>query len=330
MAYFVGLDSGGTKTECWLGDENRILGRAIGATVKLTRVSQELATERLRDLLAEVSKTSGVPLSAVSRTCIGVAGFSIAEVREWAHRVVSEMVSGDVVVCGDDEIALDAAFHGGPGILVIGGTGSAVLGRCTDGHRCKAGGWGPGIGDEGSGFWIGREAVRRAFTALDAQQDTTLLEAIREAWGVRDEGEIVAFANARPGPDLSALTPAVMRCAEGGDQVAQAILADAGAELARQVSLVWTSMCAHGEATGRVAYTGSVVEKIAPARESMRRQIEKQCRGLSVIDGAINSMDGAMWRARGHVPPTDSPAAAPPAVVPSDRSPTTGHPGNIH
>jgi N-acetylglucosamine kinase-like BadF-type ATPase len=298
MAYFVGLDSGGTKTECWLGDETRILGKAIGQTVKLTRVTQEIATQRLRDLLTEVSEKSGVPLSSVSRTCVGIAGYTIAEVREWAHRVVGEMVAGEIVVCGDDEIALDSAFRGGPGILVIGGTGSAVLGRCSDGHRFKAGGWGPGIGDEGSGFWIGRECVRRTFNAIDSDQQTTLLEAIREAWGVKDESEVVAFANSRPGPDLSTLTPAVMRCAEAGDRVAQRILADAGQELARQVSVVWDKMCAHGETAGRVAYTGSVVEKIARARESMRLHIEQTCNGLSVIDGAINSMDGAMWRAR--------------------------------
>ena len=298
MAYFVGLDSGGTKTECWLGDETRILGKAKTTTVKLTRVSQEVATARLHELLAEVSERSRVSLSKVSRTCVGVAGFSIAEVREWAHRVVSERVSGDVVVCGDEEIALDAAFRGGAGILVIGGTGSGVIGRCADGTRFKAGGWGPGIGDEGSGFWIGREAVRRGFHALDRDQPTTLLEAIRTAWGVEDLGEIVAFANAQPGPDLSALTPVVVRCADEGDSVAAAILKDAGVELARQVAVVWGKMQAHGETSVDVAYTGSVVEKIAAARDSMRTHIATDCRGLTVVDGAVNAMDGAMWRAR--------------------------------
>ena len=298
MAYFVGLDSGGTKTECWLGDETCVLGKAKTTTVKLTRVSQEVATARLHELLAEVSQISGVPLSAVSRTCVGIAGYSIAEVREWAYRVVSEQVAGEVVVCGDEEIALDAAFRGGAGILLIGGTGSSVIGRCADGTRFKVGGWGPGIGDEGSGFWIGREAVRRAFHAFDRDVPTTLMEAIRAAWGVKDLGEIVAFANAQPGPDLSALTPTVVACAEAGDAVAAAILKDAGVELARQVAVVGNKMLEHREAGVRVAYTGSVVEKIAAARDSMLTQIAMDCPGLTVVDGAINAMDGAMWRAR--------------------------------
>ena len=298
MAYFVGLDSGGTKTECWLGDETRILGKAKTSTVKLTRVSQEVATERLRQLLDEVSTQSGVPLSAITRICVGVAGFSIAEVREWAHRVVSQMVSGEVIVCGDEEIALDAAFRGGPGILVIGGTGSSVIGRCADGTRYKAGGWGPGIGDEGSGFWIGREALRRAFEALDRDQSSTLLEAIRTAWGVKDLGETVAFANAKPGPDLSALTPVVVRCAEAGDSIACQILEKAGEELARQVAIVWAKMEFHGETATRVAYTGSVVEKIAVARESMQHTLAEHFSTLTIKNSAIDSMEGAMWRAR--------------------------------
>jgi glucosamine kinase len=139
MAYFVGLDSGGTKTECWLGDETRVLGRAATGTVKLTRVSEEIATARMRELLTEVSDKSGVRLGDVARTCVGIAGFSIAEMRGWAQRTVGAMVGGEVTVCGDDEIALDAAFRGGAGILVIAGTGSAVLGRAGDGARFKAG-----------------------------------------------------------------------------------------------------------------------------------------------------------------------------------------------
>ena len=86
MAYFVGLDSGGTKTECWLGDETRVLARATAGTVKLTRVSQEIATARLQELLQAVSEQAGVSLGEVTRTCVGVAGFSIAEVRAWAER----------------------------------------------------------------------------------------------------------------------------------------------------------------------------------------------------------------------------------------------------
>ena len=298
MAYFVGLDSGGTKTECWLGDEERVLGRAAGGTVKLTRVPLEEATGRMRWLLTEVSAAAGVGLEEVSRTCVGIAGYSIAEVREWAERVVGEMVGGEVEVCGDEEIGLDAAFRGGPGILVIGGTGANVVGRCGDGMKLTVGGWGPAIGDEGSGFWIGREAVRAGFRALDRGEKTDLLEWVRMAWGAKDLGGLVAQANTRPGPDFSGLVPVVVELAGMGDVVADRVLVTAGRLLAEQVEALWGKMRRRGETEARVAYTGSVVEKIESVREEMKWRIGVACEGLRVVEGAVNSMEGAMWRAR--------------------------------
>ncbi len=298
MAYFVGLDSGGTKTECWLGDETRVLAVARAGTAKLTRVGPEVAAERLRALLVEVSVQAGVDLRRVSRTCVGMAGFSIAEARELAAGVVAGMVGGEVEVCGDDEIALDAAFEGGKGILVIGGTGAVVLGRCSDGRRISAGGWGPVVGDEGSGYWIGREAVRKAFRSYDEGVETGLLEGIRVAWGARDLGEVIGMANARPGPDFAALTHAVVQCAEAGDEVAARLLVKAGNELAKQVAMVWRKMVQHGETSADARYTGSVVERIARVNARMKERVREECAGLTVVDGAVNAMQGAMWRAR--------------------------------
>jgi N-acetylglucosamine kinase-like BadF-type ATPase len=299
MAFYVGLDSGGTKTECWLGDEQRVLARAMCGTAKLTRVGQEVATARMRSLLKEVSAQAGVGLDRLTRSCVGVAGFSIVEVREWAARTVGELASGEVLVVGDDEIALDAAFQGGSGILLIGGTGSAVVGRCGDGTKFTAGGWGPAIGDEGSGYWIGKEAVRRAFTELDRGRRIPLLDAIRVAWGWADVGGVVGFANARPGPDFAALAPVVVECAANGDAVARAVLESAGRELALQVETVWRRMRIHGETAAQVAYTGSVLEKIETVRSRMVETLAERYTELEVVDGAVNAIEGAMWRARG-------------------------------
>jgi N-acetylglucosamine kinase-like BadF-type ATPase len=300
MAYFVGIDSGGTKTECWLGDERDVLGRATCGTVKLTKVAEEVAWERLRGLLREVAAETGVELGEVARTCVGMAGYSIASAREWMRRRVARAVGGEVAVCGDEEIALDAAFRGGAGILVIAGTGSIVVGRCGDGRRFKAGGWGPAIGDEGSGHWIGAEAVKAVFRALDQSDDveekSALADAIRQAWGGESLGEVLGVANARLGADFAALAPAVMLSAEEGDALAQGVLERAGQALGEQVETVWMKMRRAGEREVRVAYTGSVLERIGAVREAMRRRVEGD--GLTVMERAVKPLEGAMWRAR--------------------------------
>ena len=273
-----------------------MLARASCGSVKLTRVGESMASERLLGLLAEVQLAAGIRLEDVSSACAGLSGISIDELRNWADRLLcAVMPNARVLLCGDEQIALDAAFHGGPGILVVGGTGSNVVGRCGDGRRFTAGGWGAAVGDEGSGYWIGAQALRATFHALDRGVETTLLASIGSAWGLAGPGEIVAYANTQPWPDFSALTPLIVRAAEAGDAVAKAVLAHAGQALAEQVKVVWERMQAAGEQTAQVAYTGSVLEWIAPVRQAMIAALPP---GLAAMDAPAIAMEGAMWLAR--------------------------------
>lgn len=301
MSYFVALDGGGTKTECWVADESRVLGQASGPTVKIMNAGEEVATERLRAVVRDALASAGVAGGAVTRTCFGLAGTSSAEVRRWAEVTLREIVSGDVVITGDEEIALDAAFQGGPGVLVIAGTGSHVTGRCADGSRVSAGGWGPVLGDEGSGNWIGLEAIRAGLRGKDRGIETCLLREIEQTWGVKDLGELVAMANRRERPEFAALAEVVAQCAENGDALAQGVLERAGEELADQVSLVISKMRAAGcepAASMRIAFTGSVLGKISRVLRSMEEHLRAVAPEILVDESAVQSLDGALWRAR--------------------------------
>ena len=141
-------------------------------------------------------------------------------------------------VVGDEVIALDAAFHGGPGILQIAGTGSNTIGRAPDGSRESAGGWSSRLGDEGSGYWIGLHSVRRALRAYDREQPTRILEKVGEIWGTPDLDELVNLGDSTPGPDFAALAPAINELAEAGDPVALDVLRQASADLVEFVLLV--------------------------------------------------------------------------------------------
>ena len=133
MSLFLAIDAGGTKTRCLLADESQVLGRATTGSIKLMRVGEAEASARLQAMLKEVSLTADASLSEVTQTCIGIAGVTIEAVRDWAEREIGKSVGGNLLLAGDDEIALDGAFRGGPGILIIAGTGSNVLGRAADG-----------------------------------------------------------------------------------------------------------------------------------------------------------------------------------------------------
>jgi len=299
MSLFLAIDAGGTKTRCLLADETRILGRAVTGSVKLMRVGEAEASARLRAMLTEVALTAGADLGKVSQTCIGISGLTIDTVREWAQREIGNMVGGGLLLAGDEEIAFDGAFRGGPGILVIAGTGSNILGRAADGAMYRAGGWGPAIGDEGSGYWIGQEALRAGFWAKDRGVPTNLLTEIGKHWGTKSIGEIVELANAHPGPDLPELAPIVARCADAGDELAAAVLQRAGVELAEQVALVALKMKESGRRLKiEVAYTGSVLEHISLVRSAMVAALKKSSPGVKVMDGAVDALEGALWCAR--------------------------------
>lgn len=303
MSVYLAVDAGGTKTECVIADDNNVLARVTGETVKIMSVGAPEATSRLRTLLQQTSAMAGVPLYLVTRACMGLAGISSEGVRAWAEATLSEVLTGELVLTGDEEIAMEAAFHQGAGVLVIAGTGSHVVGRCSNGSRFTAGGWGPMLGDEGSGHWIGLEGIRSGLRALDRGVPSCLLREVYSLWGLNGIAALVAKANARPRPDFAMLAEGVARCASQGDALARSVLDRAGEELAAQVSIVISKMRAAGcesSDTVRVAFTGSVLGRIAPVHQAMVAALKLAHPGSSVDEQPIEPIEGALARARRH------------------------------
>ncbi|SEF49578.1 BadF-type ATPase [Bryocella elongata] len=302
MGMYLGLDAGGTGTRCWVADETQVLGCASIGTVKIMAVGEEVATERLKRVITEAAKKANVPLDSITRTCIGLAGNSSHAVCQWAERTIASVASGEIIILGDEEIALEAAFQGGPGMLVIAGSGSNVMGRCSDGTRVTAGGYGPMVGDEGSGGWIGIEALRAGLRARDRGVSTCVLREIEDFWELDDLGELVARANQRLRPDFSELCMVVATCADGGDALAISVLERAGEELASQVSLVISKMKALSTCKvqdfSQLAFTGNVLGKIPRVRRSMEAHLSAMMPELKFADKPVEPLEGAVWRAR--------------------------------
>lgn len=301
MGYFLALDAGGTKTTALLADDSSVLARSQVETIKLLRTTEQVAKTRLTALLQELSAKADVPLTEIHGTCMGTAGYSVDKVREWSYATLRRLVGGAVAVCGDEEIALDAVFPGAPGVLVIAGTGSNVIGRCSDGTLHSAGGWGPVLGDEGSGYWIGLEAIRVALRAQDRGVSSCLLAEILRYWKLPALQDLVMLAHRQPPPDFASLARIVAECAERGDALALGLLKRAGEELADAVSVVHSKMqaarCEEPAELG-VACTGSVITHILPVRQAMTEQLRHTVPTAKVVETPVDPLDGALWRAR--------------------------------
>jgi glucosamine kinase len=298
MSAVLGIDGGGTRTRASIVDGERVLAFAENGSIKRLRVGAEAAETNLRALLKDVFGQAG--LQGVKAASAGVASATMPGVKEWITAVFDDFGVERSEVVGDEVIALDGAFKGGPGILQIAGTGSNCIGRAPDGGRESAGGWSSRLGDEGSGYWIGLHAVRRALNAYDREEPTRILETVGAFWGTKTMEELVNLGDSTPGPDFAALAPAISKLAEEGDVVALGLMKQAAADLVESVLLVraklWRKHNLKAEVP--VAWIGSVVGKARLVREQFFAGLHAAAPEMPVRETEVAGIEGAVWRAQ--------------------------------
>ncbi len=298
MSPVLGIDGGGTRTRASIVDGERVLAFGENGSIKRLRVGSEIAEENLRALLKDVFAQAG--LHGVKAASAGVASATMPGVKEWVTTVFDDFGVERSEVVGDEVIALDGAFKGGPGILQIAGTGSNCIGRAPDGGRESAGGWSSRLGDEGSGYWIGLHAVRRALNALDREEPTRILDVVGGLWGTTSIEELVNLGDGSPGPDFAALAPAISQLAEEGDAVAKGVLGQAAADLVESVLLVRAKLRRkHNLATEvPVAWIGSVIGKSRLVREQFFAGLHQAAPEMPIGKTEVAGIEGAVWRAQ--------------------------------
>jgi N-acetylglucosamine kinase-like BadF-type ATPase len=251
-----------------------------------------------------VCRAAKVDASRITAACIGIAGLSHPQIASQVDRILREVVPADIHVVGDNAIALEAAFHRMPGVIVVAGTGSIAYGRNTRGAEGRAGGWGPAISDEGSGGAIGRAAVAAAMRAMDAQRDTVLLDRILAAWDVRTIEDLVRIANEVPGPDFAALFPLVVEACAEHDAIACELLTEAGAALAQLAVNVIDRLWKRADAV-RVGITGGVFRNSRVVRCAFFSRLRALRPGVAVnfaiVDPVLGALDIARHAALGAV-----------------------------
>jgi glucosamine kinase len=298
MSLVLGIDGGGTRTRASIVDGDKVLGHGESGSIKRLRVGAEAAEANLREVLKDVYAQAGV--KSVKAACCGVASVSMPGIVEWITDVFNDFGVEKCDIVGDQVIALDAAFKGGPGILQIAGTGSNCIGRAPDGQQESAGGWSSRLGDEGSGYWIGVNSMRRALRAYDRGEPTQILKKVGEIWGAADMDELINIGDGTPGPDFAALAPTIYELAEAGDQVALGVLKQAAADLIEFVLLVREKLKKKHKIDGEVpvAWTGGVVEKMTMVREAFFKGLHDAAPAMPIQDKPVVSLGGAIWRAQ--------------------------------
>jgi N-acetylglucosamine kinase-like BadF-type ATPase len=224
--HVLGIDAGGTKTVCQLADERATViaeARAGGANLQ---AAGELAVEKvLHDVMEEALDDRGVVPTAI---CLGIAGVDRPEDERVIRGVMKRIgYMARILVVNDALVALEAGAPGEPAVVIIAGTGSIAYGRNAKYEAARAGGWGYVLGDEGSGYWIGRAALRAVLREADRRgPETELTSLLLKHFGVaRAQDLIHEVYHETPNPaTIAAVAQCVQQAFLDGDPVAIGIL----------------------------------------------------------------------------------------------------------
>jgi glucosamine kinase len=285
MSYcIVGVDGGGTKTKVIVADEKgQELGTATGggsaARPGQTTHAADVIAETVKAALATCDRADEVPRVL----CAGLAGAGREPERQAVREALVRLeVADHVIVEPDATIALDDAFGDGPGILLVSGTGSSCFGRSPNGTFGRCGGWGPNIGDEGSGGWIGKRALSIVAAAADGREpDTALLPAMLTALELENSDGLIAWAAHADPAAHARLASAVITVAATGDLRANSLLSMAAEELVTHVRALSRQLFADERASIPVALAGGLMEK----GSFLRRLVEQRLK--SAVPGAV-------------------------------------------
>ncbi|MEQ4568323.1 BadF/BadG/BcrA/BcrD ATPase family protein [Paenarthrobacter sp. CAP02] len=225
----IGLDIGGTKTRGVRFENGMPVRDASAGSSNVQNVTREQAAANLAELFGSIG--GGV----VEEVYAGAGGIDTDEDAQALADLIAPHAPGARITVVHDSRLLLAAGGASTGVAVIAGTGSAAWGRNDAGEEARAGGWGYLLGDEGSGYWLGREAVRHSLRRMNqGLEPDRLSRALLESCGVEEPGKLIALFHS---PDTGRRFWAqqarlVVEAADAGDGVSLALVQQAGADLA--------------------------------------------------------------------------------------------------
>ena len=302
--HVLGIDAGGTKTVCLLADDRaRVVAVARASGANLQAGGEHEVEKVLHHVMEAALGDRGVRPEAV---CLGIAGADREDDARVVRAIMRRISPGSrVLVVNDALVALVAGAGREAAIVVMAGTGSIAYGRNAHGFAARAGGWGHAIGDEGSGYWIGRRALAAVVREVDGRGPRTRLTAdVLAHFDVPDAAALVSVVYDRklPRHGVATLGPVVQAAHAAGDAVATHILERAAEELTLAGRSVASRLDMRGE-TFVFLLAGGVFQAVPSLAGQMERrlvEVAPRCRvSLLAEEPAAGAVALALDEARG-------------------------------
>jgi glucosamine kinase len=302
----LGIDGGGSRTRGIMYKGNTVLAQWETGTARVGTVGVVESAERLLNLISELIKMAQLPNRELDAVCIGLAGTWLKEEQLRSQQLLALLARRErkididkLLVVSDAAIALEGAFEGANGIVMIVGTGTIAIGKIGENEFVRCGGWGIELSDEGSGAWIGREGLRALVRHFDGRgKETKLADVMLRLYpAIKPEHPrtLVTAFNERAF-DYQAVTPLVMECAAEGDAVCQEIIERSCRHLLEMVDTLYKRYYA-GQKKVPIACVGGIMEADTMLAQMVKEGLAKQT-NLKVVEPKALPLEGAVRIAR--------------------------------
>jgi N-acetylglucosamine kinase-like BadF-type ATPase len=277
MSLFIGIDGGGSKTKCILLDEKlNVLSQSDGGPSNPLTVGYQDSAHLLFELIRKVSQKFGI--EKISSITIGIAGGGREKNSNELRRTFIELCENKGVkinslyVTSDAEVAIEGAFSGKVGAILIAGTGSIIFAKDKEGNFIRAGGYGKIFGDEGSGFSIGRKGLSAISKNFDGRGKKTILsDVISNEFVINNRDDLIAKVYNEKF-DVAGFAPYLISAAEKGDLICRTILNGEIRDLLHHIKAVKKNM---HETKMKLCLGGGLLSSDNYYSQELRKKIKK-------------------------------------------------------
>lgn len=290
MKYIIGVDGGGTKTEAVAYDfQGNIIVTSVKGFANLLN-NREKALNNIVDSIREIIDV--LKEDELVDLYLGIAGSEVGDNAKIIKDIIKNELKTDCVLMNDAEIALKAMLRGNDGILTIAGTGSIAFG-VKNNSSVRCGGWGNLLGDEGSGYKIAIDAIKRMiFEEENSLLKSELTTRIMKRLGAKSIGEVVTFVYSSTKDEIASLAEIVSILGEEGNKIAEEILVNEGVDLAKTVINVYRKLKFE---SCSIALVGGVIRKAKILRKSFEKYLRENIVIEDIVDDEISPTMGAYY-----------------------------------
>ena len=297
MNYILGIDYWGTKTDCVIANfEPKILSSVTTKGGNLLKIGFEKAALNILSAIKKCIENTNIKYEDVDFVLIGSAG---AGRKENSDKLLNELKRitdfKNIKVTTDAHIALEGAFSGKPGCILIAGTGSIIYGKDKEGKLYRVGGFGSLIGDQGGGYSIGRKGLIAVAKQLDEMgNNTKITDLVCDKFNIKNKEDLISKVYENQ-IFISEIAVLVLDAAQSDDETAITILNEELDELIEQISAMKKKL---NDEKFNLAFTGSLIQNKNYYSNLLREKIKEKLSFVEVTEAENPPAFGAILLAK--------------------------------